>query len=134
MHVRRLFTAPLLASALAAVAAAPAGAAPAPLVAGGSFARTVPLIDGTVYAFECRAAAPGAASTTISACTLTDGLHNIAAPAATSLGQAAVTTQSVATTPLSQWRVCWTASSTYADGTSQSTSGCTAASSIAGAG
>jgi hypothetical protein len=133
LHVRRLFTAPLLASALGAVAAAPADAAPAPIVAGGSFAQTVPFIDGTVYAFECHAAAPGAASTTISACTLTDGLHDIAAPPATSLGGAAVTTEGVATTPLSQWRVCWTASSTYADGTSKSTSGCTAASSIAGA-
>jgi hypothetical protein len=134
LHARRFLIAALLASALAAVAAVPAGAAPAPLVAGGSFARTVPFIDGTLYAFECHAGAPGAAATTISACTLSDGLHTIAAPAATSLGQAAVTTESVATTPLSQWRVCWTASSTYADGTSQSTSGCTAASSIAGAG
>jgi hypothetical protein len=134
VNVRRFLTAPLLASALAAVVAMPAVAAPAPLVAGGSFVRTIPFIDGTLYTFECHAVAPGAASTTVSACTMTDGLHTIAAPPATTLGQAAVTTETVATTPLSQWRVCWTASSTYGDGTSQSTSGCTTASSTAGAG
>jgi hypothetical protein len=134
MKNHRIHAAALLALAAAAIGAAPASAAPAPLTAGASFARTVPFIDGTVYAFECHAAAPGASTTTVSSCNLTDGLHNNNAPAVTSNGPFATTNQAVATTPLSQWRVCWTASATYSDGTSQSTNGCTTASSVAGAG
>jgi hypothetical protein len=134
MNRHRLAVTSLCSLAAATVCAAPAGAAPAPMVAGASFARTVPFIDGTIYAFECHAAAPGATSTTISSCALSDGLHTIAAPPTTSAGPAAVTTQAVATTPVSQWKVCWTAGAAYADGTTQSTSGCTTASSLAGAG
>ena len=120
---------------IALLAAGAAGAADAPITAGGSFVQTVPFIDGTLYTFECHAAAPEASSTTISSCTMSDGLHNIAAPPSTSVGgQAATTSEAVATTPLSQWKVCWTASATYSDGSGQSTSGCTNASSLAGAG
>jgi hypothetical protein len=63
----------------ALVAAAPASAAPAPIVAGGSFARTVPFIDGSIYEFECHAAAPGATSTRITSCVLSDGVENLPA-------------------------------------------------------
>jgi hypothetical protein len=80
VNARRFLTAPLLGSALAAVVAMPAVAAPAPLVAGGSFVRTIPFIDETLYARD----------------------H---------ARSAAVTTETVATTPLSQWRGCTTASS-----------------------
>jgi hypothetical protein len=132
MTASRNRAAALLAVAAALACAAPAAAAPDPLVAGGSFARTVPFIDGTVHAFECHAAAPGATSTTVSSCVLTDGLHSIAAPASSSSGPVAATDEAVATSPLSEWRVCWTASAAYGDGTSQSTSGCTIASSVAG--
>ena len=134
MDRRRLAATALCALAATALGSSPAGAAPAPIAAGASFARTAPFIDGTVYAFECHAAAPGATSTTISSCALTDGLHTITAPAATSAGPAATTAQAVATTPLSQWQVCWTAGASYADGTGSSTTGCTSASSLAGAG
>jgi hypothetical protein len=48
---------PALAVTGALAAAAPA-AASAAVIAGGSFARTAPFIDGTLYAFECHAAGP----------------------------------------------------------------------------
>jgi hypothetical protein len=134
MTSRRLPTVALLALIVAAGIAESARAAPALMVAGASFARTVPFIDGSIYTFECHAAAAAAQTTTISSCTLTDGFHNAAAPATTSQGQTAFTDSAVSTNPTYSWRVCWTASATYADGSTQSTSGCTTTSSIAGAG
>lgn len=119
----------------AAVAAAPASAATAPMAAGGSFARTAPFIDGSIYAYECHAVAPGALSTTISSCTLkaSDGGSIPAAPS-TSPGPVAATSGAVSSNVSLTYQVCWTASATYADGSSQSTSGCSSSSSIAGTG
>jgi hypothetical protein len=115
------------------LAAAPAHASPAPVVATGSFARTAPFIDGSIYEFECDAAAPGATVTRIDSCVLSDGVEHLSAPAVSSTGSAAVTTGSYVLDSY-QWQLCWTASATYSDGSTQSTSGCTATSSLAGAG
>jgi hypothetical protein len=133
MNVRRARSTALVALTAAVVTAVPtsaASAATAPIVGGGSFARTIPFIDGSIYAFECHAAAPGAASTTVDSCLL----GSIAAPPATSQGPVASTNQAVSTNPAWSYRLCWMVSARYADGSTQTTSGCTAASSIAGAG
>jgi hypothetical protein len=115
------------------LAAAPAQAAPAPIAATGSFVRTAPFIDGSIYEFECDAAAPGATVTRIDSCVLSDGVEHLPAPAVSSTGAAAVTTGSYVLDSY-QWQLCWTASATYADGSTQSTSGCTSTSSLAGVG
>jgi hypothetical protein len=128
MHLRSAVLVALTAGALA-MPAAPAGAATTPLVAGASFARTIPFIDGTIYAFECHASAPGAVSTSIDSCSL----NSYAAPPSTSSGSVATTSEAVSV-PVATYRVCWTASARYSDGTSQSTSGCTISSSVGGAG
>jgi hypothetical protein len=109
--------------------ATPAGAATGALAGGGSFARTIPFIDGNLYAFECHAVAPGAVSTSVDSC----ALGAVAAPAARQAGPVAVTTQGVSqSTRVTS--VCWTVSATFADGTSQTRSGCSTASDLAGAG
>ena len=136
MKVRRVRSAVLVtltAGVFAAVSASPAAAA-GPIVGGGSFARSIPFIDGWIYTWECHAAAPGAASTTISSCTLNSVDGPIGAPSVTSTGPAAATDESVSTNPALTYHVCWTASASYADGTTANTSGCTLSSSIAGAG
>ena len=73
-------------------------------------------------------------TTRIDSCRLSDpsGL-GYSAPAASSQGQTARTNELVAI-PTYQWRLCWSGSATYADGSTQSTSGCTAVSPYAGAG
>jgi hypothetical protein len=133
MPIRPLRTAALAAIATSIAAAAPAQAAPAPIVASGAFARTVPFIDGSIYEFECDAAAPGAVTTRIDSCTLSDGVENLTAPPVSSQGEAAATTGSYSLDSY-QWKLCWTASASYSDGSTQSTSGCTSTSSLAGAG
>jgi hypothetical protein len=133
MNVRRARSIALVALTAAVATAVPttaASAATAPIIGGGSFARTVPFIDGSIYAFECHAAAPGAASTSVNSCLL----GSIAAPPVTSQGPVATTSQAVSTNPAWSYRLCWTVSARYGDGTAQTTSGCTAASSIAGVG
>jgi hypothetical protein len=112
----------------AGAAATPASAAGA-LAGGGSFARTIPFIDGDIYAFECHAVAPGAVSTSVDSCTL----GAVAAPATQQTGPAAVTTQGVSQDPRVT-SVCWTVSATFADGMRQTKSGCSTASDLAGAG
>ena len=126
----RLAVPTALALAAAAVAAAPASAATAPMAAGGSFARTAPFIDGSIYAFECHASAPGALSTTISSC----ALNSVSAPPSTQPGPVAATSGAVSSNTALTYKVCWTAGATYADGSSQSTSGCSTSSSVAGTG
>ena len=132
MKVRRAGSAALIALVAGLLAAAPSEAA-APIVAGGAFARTAPFIDGYIVPFECHAVAAGAVSTTISSCVLKAGGSSIAAPPVTSTGPFAATNEAVARTA-SSYQVCWTAGATYTDGTTQSTSGCSLASPIAGAG
>ena len=85
--------------------------------------------DGTIYAFECHATAPGAVSTSIDSCSL----NSYGASPSTSSGPVASTSAAIAV-PVTTYRVCWTASARYSDGTSQSTSGCTISSSVGGAG
>jgi hypothetical protein len=132
MKVRRAGSAALIALAAGFTAAAPAQAA-APIVAGGSFARTAPFIDGYIVPWECHAVAAGAVSTTISSCVLKAGASSIPAPPVTQTGPVAATNEAVAQTS-SSYQVCWTASATYTDGTSQATSGCSSGGPIAGAG
>ena|SRR5438309_2229874 len=134
MDVRRLRLPVLLALSVSAFAAAPADAANPPIVAGGSFARTVPFIDGSIYAFECHAAAAGAVSTTISSCTLNSIDGAVGAPPVTQQGPAAETSGAVSTNVSLTYQVCWTASARYLDGSTQTTTGCSTSSSIAGAG
>ena len=93
------------------------------------FARTAPFIDGTIYAFECHAAAPRAVSTSVDSCSL----NSYAAPPSTSSGPFASANEAVSV-PVATYRVCWSVSPRYSDGTSQSTTGCTTSSSLAGAG
>jgi hypothetical protein len=123
-------------AALAAVMLAPSSAlaADGPLAGGGSFARTAPFVDGWLYAFECHAAAPGAVATTVSSCTLDSIDGAVAAPPATAQGAAAATDGAVSTNPSLVYDVCWTVGARYGDGTTQTSSGCSAASSLAGAG
>ena len=96
-----------------------------------TFVRTIPFIDGYIYAYECHAIAPGATTITISHCS-TDSIDDPPI-ASESVAGARITVGGVArdTQPT---QVCWTASATYADGTSQMTSGCTITSEFAGAG
>ena len=123
-----------LAAALAALPAAPAIAAPAPIAATGAFVRTAPFIDGTLYEIRCSAVAPGAVTTRIDSCRLTGpGGTGYSAPATSASGSVA-TTDLLVSIPTYDWQLCWTAGATYVDGTSGSTSGCTAASPYAGAG
>ena len=131
MHSRRVRAAALIALTAGAIAvpATSAAAAPVPIVGGASFARTAPFIDGTIYAFECHATAPGAVTTSVDSCSL----NAYAAPASTSSGPVASTSEAVAV-PVTTYRVCWTVSARYIDGTSQSASGCTISSSVAGGG
>jgi hypothetical protein len=136
MNARRSRTAAatLIAAAVAATAAVPAAsAAPAPIVGGGSFARTIPFIDGNIVAFECHAAAPGAVSTTVSSCVLNSAYGPVPAPASTSTGPAAVTSQSVSIAAAT-YQVCWTVSTRYSDGSSQAGTGCTSSGTLVGAG
>jgi hypothetical protein len=127
MPIRTACAAALAVTAL--FAASPAHAATGALVGGGSFARTIPFIDGDIYTFECHAAAPGAVSTRVDSCTL----GAVAAPPASSAGAAAVTDGAVSQDPRTT-QVCWTVSATFADGTSQAKSGCSTSSDLAGAG
>ena len=119
---KRILTSAAVAACLAAAAPAAASAA---ITAGGSFARTAPFIDGTIYVFECHAAAPGAVQ--ITSCTMTDGLHTHSAPGASGTGFAF--TDSAVSTSNGPWRVCWTAT-----GGGSTTSGCSTTSEFAGAG
>jgi hypothetical protein len=113
---------------------APAAAAADPITATGQFVRTAPFIDGTLYEIRCSAAAPGAVITRIDSCRLTGpGGTGYSAPATSASGSFA-TTDEIVSIPTYQWQLCWTASATYSDGTSSSTSGCTATSPYAGAG
>jgi hypothetical protein len=123
----------IVAVAAGLVAAAPASAAPAPIVAGGSFVRTAPFIDGYIMFWECHAAAPGAVSTTIGSCALKAGVSSYEAGPVTQSGPAATTSGSVVRSAPS-FQVCWTASATYGDGSTQNTSGCSSSGAIAGAG
>ncbi|HEV3228489.1 MAG TPA: hypothetical protein VGY97_03365 [Solirubrobacteraceae bacterium] len=138
MNVRRLRMAALgalVAGAIIAVPAATASAATAPIVGGGSFARTIPFIDGWVYAYECHAFAPGAVSTSVDSCSLMYLYTAGSAPPSTSSGPAVATTGGVSTNPANLYRVCWSVSARYPDASTQSTSGCSSPpSSIAGAG
>jgi hypothetical protein len=134
-HIRLAAMIVLSAAAMTTVSATPATAATTPIVGGGSFARTIPFIDGWVYAFECHAAAPGAVSTTVSQCNLMSVYPAGTASAVTSQGPVATTDGAVSTSPAAQYRVCWTVSARHSDGSTQSMSGCSfPASSIAGAG
>jgi hypothetical protein len=124
----------LIAAAVAATAAVPAAsAAPAPIVGGGSFARTIPFIDGNIVEFECHAAAPGALSTTVSSCVLNSVFGPVAAPESTSPGPAAATSQGVSLAP-ANYQVCWTVSAGYSDGSTQASSGCSSSGTLVGAG
>jgi hypothetical protein len=123
----------LLTGAFIAVPATGAAAATTPITGGGSFARTVPFIDGWIYAFECHAVAPGALTTTVDSCSMSP-YGPITAPKATATGPFAITYGSASTNPAGNYTLCWTVSATYSGGATQSTSGCTAASSIAAAG
>ncbi|MDX6665970.1 MAG: hypothetical protein QOG68_2176, partial [Solirubrobacteraceae bacterium] len=90
-------------------------------------------IDGYIYEWECHAAAPGAASVTISSCVLA-ARDTIGAPPVTSQGPVAATDLG-ASEDTANGRLCWTASARYSDGTTQSTSGCSlVANSLAGLG
>lgn len=139
MNTRRLRAgAPtLLAAAIAvavpATAATTASAATTPIVGGGSFARTVPFIDGSIVAYECHAAAPGAVSTTVNSCVLNSVFGPVAAAPSTSPGPAAATSGAVSLDPAT-YQVCWTVSARYADGSTQSSSGCTTSGTLVGAG
>jgi hypothetical protein len=133
MTVRRTRACVLAALCTSILAAAPAHAAPVPIVATGSFARTVPFIDGSIYVFECDASAPGASVTRIDSCVLSDGVEHLTAPPVTQNGPAAQTTGAYSLDSY-QWQLCWTASATYPDGSTQSASGCTGTSSLAGVG
>jgi hypothetical protein len=134
-RVRRAVLIALTAGAVMSVMAPGAGAATAPIVGGGSFARTVPFIDGWIYAFECHAAAPGAVSTSVDSCVLYYAYPAGSAPASTSTGPVASTSGAVSTNPADLYRICWSVSARYSDSTSRSTSGCSSpSSSIAGAG
>lgn len=131
---RAAAAAALIAAAVAATAAVPAAsAAPAPIVGGGSFARTIPFIDGNIVAFECHAAAPGAVSTTVSSCALNSVYGPVPAPASTSPGPAAATSQGVSI-GAATYQVCWTVSARYSDGSSQTGSGCSTSGTLVGAG
>ena len=133
-RMRRSALIVLCTSILAGLAAAPAGAAPTPMTATGEYARTAPFIDGTIYDIQCGAAAPGAVTTRIDSCKLIDPRGSgYGAPAVASDGATANTSYLVAI-PTYQWHLCWTASATYGDGSSQSTTGCTGVSPYAGAG
>jgi hypothetical protein len=134
MNVVRPAVLVALIAGLTTAASATEASAATPIVGGGSFARTIPFIDGSIYAWECHAAAPGAVSTTISSCTLNSVDGADGAPPVTSQGPVAGTDGAVSTNPALTYHVCWTVSASYADGTSQTTSGCTLSSSIAGAG
>lgn len=129
MKTRNVCCAALVALSAGAFGAAPASAATGPLVGGGSFARTVPFIDGDLYAFECHAVAPGAVTTSVVSC----ALGSATAPPASAQGPAAFTYGIVSRAP-SPTSVCWTVSASYSDGTSQTRSGCSTVSAIAGAG
>jgi hypothetical protein len=133
MQVRRTRAAALAAATSSAAVPALADAADGPIVANASFAQTVPFIDGMIYAYECHAAAPDAVSTTISSCVLESGIDTYPAPPVTSSGSAAFADQGVSVDP-KPYQVCWTASSLYADGTTQGASGCTSTSPVAGVG
>jgi hypothetical protein len=104
------------------------------MVGGGSFARTIPFIDGSIYAYECHAFAPGAASTSVDSCNLMYLYTAGSAPPATSNGPVAATYGAVSTNPANVYRVCWTVSARYPDSSTQSKSGCSTSSNIAGAG
>jgi hypothetical protein len=115
------------------IASTTASAATPPITGGGSFVRTGPFIDGWIYEFECHAIAPGAQTTTVDSCSMSPR-GPITAPKTTSNGPFAVTSAGVSTDPATAYTLCWTVSATYSGGATQSTSGCTAASSIAAAG
>lgn len=141
MHTRRLRAAALSALAAAIAVAVPAttaaattaAAATTPIVGGGSFARTIPFIDGSIVAYECHAAAPGAVSTTVSSCVLNSVFGPVPASPSTSPGPAAATSGAVSLDPAT-YQVCWTVSAQYIDGSTQSSSGCTTSGPLAGAG
>ena len=134
MTSRRARTAALLALAVAAaVPATDAHAATGALVGGGSFARTAPFIDGVIYLYECHAAAPGALTTRVDSCTISSSRGTSSAPSASSPGPFAATNAGIVWDP-SPNQVCWKVSATFADGTTQSKSGCTTTSDVAGAG
>ena len=136
MNARRLRTPALAALAAATAIAVPtttAAAATTPIVGGGSFARTIPFIDGSIVAYECHAAAPGAVSTTVNSCVLNSVFGPDAAPPSTSPGPAAATSGAVSLDPAT-YQVCWTVSAKYVDGSTQSTSGCSTSGGLVGAG
>jgi hypothetical protein len=132
MKHRRLIP-PLMALGLVPLAASPAAAAEPPIAAAGSFARTIPFIDGELYAYECTASAPGAVSTSITSCQLTSRFGTVGAAPTTSQGAAAETAAAVSWDTTTN-KLCWTASARYIDGSTQSTSGCSSVSDTAGAG
>lgn len=104
------------------------------VVGDGAFVQTAPFIDGYLVTFECSVAAPGAQSTSIDSCTLANSQYVAAsAPIASSQTPTTVTDETVAV-PVTTYQVCWTATAHDADGTSTTTSGCTAPSNLAGAG
>jgi hypothetical protein len=134
-RVRRAVLTAVVAGAAMSVLAPGAGAATTPMAGGGSFTRTIPFIDGSIYAFECHAAAPGAVSTSVDRCVLYYAYPAGSAPASTSTGPVASTSGAVSTNPADLYRICWSVSARYSDGSSRSTGGCSApSSSIAGAG
>jgi hypothetical protein len=136
MHTSRLRAAALTALAAAIAVAVPAttaAAATTPIVGGGSFARTIPFIDGSIVAYECHAAAPGAVSTTVNSCVLNSVFGPVPAPPSTSPGPAAATSGAVSLDPAT-YQVCWTVSAQYVDGSTQSSSGCSTSGTLVGAG
>lgn len=135
MHRHRALFATLAVCAPLTLALGVSPAAAATTVVGhGAFVQSAPFIDGTLLTFTCTAAAPGAQSTSIDSCTLANSQYvAAAAPAASSQGPAAETQETVAV-PVTAYHVCWTATGHNVDGTSTSTSGCTAPSTLAGAG
>lgn len=129
MKPRNLCSLTLVALTVSAFSAVPASAATTPLVGAGSFARTIPFIDGYLYQYACAAHAPGAVSTSVESCTF----GATGAPPATAQGAVAFTSGGISRAS-SKSSVCWTVSARYGDGTTQTKSGCSTVSAIAGAG
>ena len=101
-------------------------ALPHTIAASGNYTGVI--ANGLTVAFECHAAASGAVSVAINSCGITTGggAPSIALP-----GTAAATAGTT-NVPFAPFQLCWTATATFVDTATKTTSGCTLLPSVAG--
>ena len=109
---------PVVVAALGLATAAPASAVQPPMEAHGHF-KTIKVGGDEFVVYACQAVAPGAVSVSLT-CTFHGSSAGLALP-----GEASAVYTDIVLMPIGPITVCWSATATYTDASTQNNSGCT---------